>query len=151
MDDIHASLSQTKKKFKHILTGRKRKPDGTGTNPGEEGAGSTNLLPQPEPHVVVGENYDREGDKADAAGEPVFSMDRPPQPDGLEFVPTRGSDNGQEGGEVDIDGGETSKNHSHPHSDVGIVVGSRRSGGREGAHPSPSTLLISHSGTPDGT
>jgi len=151
MDDIRASLSKRKKKAKHLLTGKKRKPDGTGANPGEEGADSTSSLPQPEPHVVVGESYDGEGDEADAAGEPVFSTDPPPQPGGSEPVPAHGVDNGQEGGETDVDGGEASQMDSHPHPDVEVAVGSEHGGEPEGVYPSLSTPSISHSGEPDST
>jgi len=56
MDDIRGSLSKMKKKIKHRLTGRKRKPDGT--NPGGEGADSTSSLPQSEHHILAGEQPD---------------------------------------------------------------------------------------------
>jgi len=150
MDDIRGSLSKMKKKAKRLLTGKKRKPDGTATNPGE-GFNPASSVPQPEPHVVVGESYDGEGDKADAAGEPVFSTDQPPQPDGPESVPAHGSDGGQEGGEPDVDGGEASQMDSHPRPDVEVAVGSGHSEEHEGVHPSPSTPSISHDGKPDGT
>jgi len=148
MDDIRGSLSKMKKKFKHRLTGGKRKPDETGAHPGGEGANSTGSLLQPDPHVVTSENYDQEGDRASAAGERVFSTDPPPQPDEPEPVPARGSDSDQEGGEVDADGGEASQERSHPRPDVEIAVGS---GELEGTHSSPSTPSISHGGKPDGT
>jgi len=153
MADIRGSFSKMKKKVKYRLglIGRKRKPDGAGANPGEEGAGSTSLLPQPEPHVVVGESYDREGDKADAAGQPVFSTDQPPQPDAPLSVPARGSDNDQGGGEADVDGGEASQRHSYPRPDVEVAVGSEHSEELEGVYPSPSTPSISHDGKPDST
>jgi len=141
-----------KKKAKHRLglTGKKAKPDGTAANPGGEGADSTSSLPQPESHVTVGGSCDGEGDKADAAGEPDFSMG-PPQPDGPESVPAYGVDNGQEGGEADVDGGEASQMHLHPHPDVEVAVGSGHSGEPEDVYPSPPTPLISHDGKPDST
>jgi len=142
MEDIRGSLSKVKKKFKHRLTGRKPKPDGTGVNLGEEGAGPASPLPQPEPHVITGASDDREGDRANVAGQRVSSMDGPPHP--------AGTDNGQERDETDVDGGEAGQSHSHPQPDVEVTVGSGRSGELEGTSPSPSTPLISHSGSPEG-
>jgi len=152
MDDIRSSLSKMKKKFKHRvgLTGRKRKSDGTRANPGEEGADSTSSLPQSEPHAVVGESYDGQGDKANAAGKRVIPTYRA-QPEGPESVPARGSDNSREGGEADIDEGEASQRHSHLHPDVEVAVESGRSGELEGVYPSPSTPSIPHGGKPGGT
>ena len=151
MVDIRGSLSKMKKKAKHLLTGKKRKPDGTGANPGGEGVDSTSALPQPESQVLVGRCYDAEGDRADGAGEPVFSTDQPPQPDGPEPVPARGGDHGRQGGEAVVDGGKAGQKHSHPHPDVEVAVGSGHSGELEGVYPSPSTPLISHDGKPDST
>jgi len=150
MDDIRGSLSKMKKKAKHLLTGKKRKPDGTATNPGE-GVNPASSVPQPETQIVVGESYDGEGDKASAAGEQVFSTDQPPQPDGPESVPAHGSDGGQEGGDPDVDGGEASRMDSHPHPDVEVSVGSEHSGELEGVYLSPSALSISRGGKPYGT
>jgi len=150
MDDIRDSLSKMKKKFKHRLTGRKRKPDGTGANPGGEGADSTSSLPQPEPHVVAGESHKREGDRDNTAGERAFSTDRS-QPDGPESVSVRRSDDDQEGGEADADEGEAGHRHSHPRPDVEVMVGSGRSEGLEELYPSPSTPSISRAGELDST
>jgi len=150
MDDIRGSLSKMKKKAKHLLAGKKRKPGGTATNPGE-GVDSVSSVLQPEPRVAVGGSYDGEGDKAGAAGEPAFSTDQPPQSDGPESVPAHGSDGGQEGGEPDVDGGEASLMDSHPYPDVEVAVGSEHSGELEGVYLSPSTPSISHDGKPDGT
>jgi len=151
MDKIRASLSKTKDKLKQRLTGRKRRPGGTGANPSEEGADSTSSLPQPEPSVAADESHSREGDSADASGGRLVSTGQPPQPDGPESVPARGSDNGQEGGDADIGGGEASQNDSHPHPDVEVAVGSGRSGELEGVYPSPSTPSISRGVEPDST
>jgi len=151
MVDIRGSLSKLKKKTKNLLTGKKRKPDGTATDPGEEGVDSASSVQQPEPYAAVGESYDGEGDKADTAGEQVFSMDQALQPDGPESVPAHGSDGGQEGGEADVDGGKAGQMDSHPHTDVGVAVGSGHSGELEAVHPSPSVPSISHDGKPDGT
>jgi len=140
-----------KKKAKHLLTGKKRKPDGTATNPGSEGADSASLLPQPEPHVVVDKSYDGEGDKAGVAGEPDFSTDQPPQPDGPGSVLACGGDGGQLGGEADVGGGEASQMHLYPHPDVEVAVRGGYSGEPEGAYPSPSTPSISHDEKPDST
>ena len=154
MDDIRNSLSKTKKKFKHRLLGRKHKQDGAeSTLDGDsERADSTSLSPQQEPHVVTDQSYDREENRADVtvAGGRATSMDRSPQPDGAESVPAHGNDNGQEGGEADIDGGETSQRGSRLHSDVKVAVGSGHDGELEGVSPSPSTSSIPHGGKPDG-
>jgi len=122
-----------KKKFKHRLTGRKRKPDGMGSTLDPERADSTSSLPQPEPHVVA-------GDRVDAAEERDFSAD-PPQSSTPESVPVpaRGSDNGQEEeGEGEVDGGETSQKHSFPHSGVKVGVDTGHSGELGGIRRSPS-------------
>jgi len=146
MDNIRASLSRTKKKFKQRLMGRKRKPDGTGANSGEETPDSTSSFPQPEPHVVADESHDKEGDRANAAGERASSTVRLPQQDGSGSVPARGNDNRQEGGETDVDVGEASQKDSHRNP-----VGGGRSGELEAIHPSPSTPSISHCAEPDST
>ena len=150
MDDIQASLSKMKKKFKQGLTGRKCKPDGTGDSPGERTHVSTSSLPQPDPHVVADESHDQEGNGVGAAGERASSAVRP-QPDGPESVPARGSDNRQEGGEVDVDGGEASQKDSYPNPDIEVMVGSGRCGELEGVHSSPSTPSISRGTQSDST
>jgi len=149
MDDIRASLSKTKKKLKQRLTGRKHKPDGTEVNPGEERTDSTSSLPQPEPHIVADETHGREEDRTDAPGERVVSTGRPPQLDGPESVPARGSDNGQERGDADIDGG--GQKDSHPRPGVEVAVGSGNSGELEVVYPSLSTPSISRDVEPDST
>jgi len=150
MDDIRGPFSRMKKKLKHRLTGGKRKPGGTVANPDWERTDSMSSLPQPEPHVVAGKSYGREGDRANAAGEREFSTDRL-QPAEPESVSAREGDNGQGGEVADVDGGETSQRHSHLHPDLEVGVESGRGRGPEGVHPSPSTPSISHGGKLDGT
>jgi len=136
MDDIRGSLSKMKKKLKHRLAGGKPKPDGTAANPDGETADSTSSLPQPELHIVADESHDREGDRANAAGERIFGTDQPPQSAEPESaMPAREDDNGR-GGEV---------------ADVDVAVGSGRSGESEEVHPSPSTPSISHDEKLDST
>jgi len=144
MDDVRNSLSKMKKKFKRRLPRRKHKPDGTGaTSDGNpERVGSMSSPPQPGPHPIADKSYDREGNRADAAGKQVSSVNRPSQPDGPESC---GSDNGQGGGEADVDREKASQRDSRPHSGAEVTVGS----GRDGIYPSPSTPSISHSGEPD--
>jgi len=149
MEDIRGSLSKVKKKFKHRLTGRKPKLDGTGANLGEEGADPTSPLPQPEPHVITGASDDREGDRVNVAGQRVSSTGGPPQPAESESVPARRTDNGKEREEADVAGEEAGQSHSHQQPDIEVVVGSGCSGELEGVNPSPSIPLISHSGNPD--
>jgi len=144
MDDIRASLSRTKKKYKQRLAGKKRQPDGTGVD-------TTSSLPQSEPHVVADEGHDQEGDGADAAEEPFFSTDRPPQPGRPESMPVRGNGNGQEEGEADVGGGEISQRESYAHPDVDVAVGSGRSGELEAVSPSPPAPSIPRGGKPDST
>jgi len=150
MDGMRHSLYKTKKKVKHLLTGRKRKPDETGPNPGGEGADSTTSLPRSGPHAVADESRDQEDDKADAARVQGSSTDRPSQPDGSESVPARGSDNGQ-GGEADVDGGEAGQKDSHPRPDVEVAVGDTHSGELERVYLPPSAPSISRSVRADST
>jgi len=146
MGNIQSSLSKMKNKFKQRLAGRKRRPDGTGADPGEGRADPTNPPPQPDPHAIADESHDLEGDRADAAGERASSTVRLSQQDGPESVPARGNDNHQEGGEADVDEGEASQRDSYPNP-----VGGGRSGELEAVNPSPSTPSISHGAEPDGT
>jgi len=151
MDNVRDSFSKMKKIFKHRLTGRKRKPDGTRADPGGERADLTTSIPQPESHDVTSQSYNREGDRTNTAGEQVSSTDPPPQPDGPESVPTRGSDNGQEEGETDVDGGETSQRDSHTRPEIEVATGSGHSGELYGVYHSSSTPSISHGGSVDST
>jgi len=150
MDDIRGSLSKMKKRFKHRLAGGKRKPGGTGASPGGEGTDSKSSLPQQEPHVTAGKSYEREGDRANVAGEQGFSTDRP-QSEEPESVPVRGSDDGKEGGKADIDGGEAGQRHSRPNPDVEVAVGSGCGEELEAVYPSPSTPSILRGGDSDST
>ena len=151
MDDIRASLSRTKNKFKQRLTERKRKPDGTGANPGEGRAVPTNPLPQPEPDAIVDESHNIEGDSANAAGERASSTVRPPRSDGPESGQALGIDNRQEGGEADVDGGEASQKGLYLYPDVGVAVGGGRSGELEAVDPSPSIPSNLHDVEPGST
>jgi len=146
MNDIRDSFSRTRKRLGYQLTGRKYKPDGTGTNPSGESVDSTTSLPQPDPHVVAGESDDQEGAGVNAAGECVLSTDRHPQPDRSESVLAYGSDNAQEGGEESVDGGGTSQVDSYSYPDVEVAVGSGHNGEPEEVYPSPS-----HGGRLDST
>jgi len=131
MDDIRASFSRTKKKFKQRLTGSKRKPDVTGPDTRGERIDSTGSLPRPEPLVVAGGGHDGGGSGADADGPQAYSTDLGRR-------------------EVDISGGGFSQRHSHLHSDVESAMGSRRSGEVERVHPSTSTPQIPGSGKTNG-
>jgi len=150
MDNIRGSLSRMKKRFKRRPAGGKRKQDGTGASPGGEGTDSKSSLPQPEPHVTAGKSYEREGDRANVAGERSFSADRP-QSEEPESLPVREGDDGKEGEKADVDGGEAGQTHSRPNPDVEAAVGSGRGEELEAVHPSPSTPSISRGGVPDGT
>jgi len=139
-----------KKKLR--LTGEKRKPDGTTANPDGERTDSTSSLPRPEHHVIEGEDYDREGDRDNVAGERVLLTDPPPQPAEPESVPAREGDNVQGGEVADIDGGEASQRHPHPHSDSEIWEESGSSGEVEWFSFSGSTPPLSPlGGEPDST
>ena len=60
MDEMRDSVSKMKKKIKDKLKGSGRKSDRTRVDVGGEGASSTGPLPQPDPHVVVGDGHNRE-------------------------------------------------------------------------------------------
>jgi len=100
---------------------------------------------------VTDESRDQEGDRADTAGERASLTDRLPQSDGPESMPAYGNDNDQEGGDVDVDGGEASQKDSHPHPAVEVVVGGVRGEELEGVCPSPPTPSISRGVEPDST
>jgi len=125
MDDIRASFSRMKKKFKHRLTRTKRKPDRTGADARGERAVSTGSLPLPEPRVVAG------ADGANADGRQAYSMDLGRR-------------------EADIGGGGFSQRHSHLRSDVESEMGSKPSGEVERVCPSTSTPQIPSSGKTNG-
>ena len=150
---IRDSFSRLKKKFKHPLTGKKRKSDKTGADAGGERVDSASSLSRLEPPVVAGGSHAREDNGANAGERQVGSTDQPP-----ESVQTRGSEGDQEGGDVDFDRRGVSQMDPHPHSDVEVGVGSGPSGKGDGldgekveqVDPSPSALPTSHDGEPDG-
>ena len=151
-------FSRSKKKLKHLLTGRKKKSGGTGpSETGGANVGSAGLVSQPVPYIVVSGTHDLEDDGASAGGR-QGSMDQLPQKDEPEPVPACGSEAGQEGREADIDGGEVGQRYSHPHPDIEVVVGSGPSRKEndvdevkaEQVCPSPSTPPVPHGGKPDG-
>ena len=154
---IRDSFSRSKKKFKHLLTGRKHKSGGTGTETGGESVSSVGSVPRPVPHIVAGGSHDLEDDGGSAGGSAGLAHQFPQQI-GPELGPAHGGETGQEGGEADVDRGEVGQKHLHPDSDIEATVGSGP--GREGndidevrveqVHPSPSTPPIPHSGKPDG-
>ena len=154
---IRDSFSRSKKKVKHLLTGRKHKSGGTGTETGEESVGSVGSLPQSVPDIVAGSSRNLADNRASGGGR-AGSADQFPQQDEPELAPAGGSETGQGGGEVDVDRGEVGQRHSHLDPDVEAVVGS--GSGREGSntdevkvkqvHPSPSTPSIPHGREPDG-
>ena len=154
---IRDSFSRSKKKFKHLLSGRKHKSGGTGTETGGESASSVGSVPRPVPHVVAGGSHDLEEDGG-SAGRRAGSVDQFPQQTEPELAPTHGGETGQEGGEADADRGEVGQRHLHPDSDVEATVGggpgpegSNTDGVKvEQVHPSPSTPPIPHGGKPDG-
>jgi len=141
MDGIRDSFSRMKKRIKHRLTGRKRKPDRTVVVGGGHHRGGNRVnvdgqidqpgsLPRPEPHLVAGGSHDRGGDGTNTDGRQVYSTDRGKV-------------------EVDLGGREFSQRHSYLHSDVEAAMESGRSGEVERARPSPSTPPIPNSGKPD--
>jgi len=141
MDSIRHSLSKTKKKLKQRLTGRRRKPDGTGANPGGERVDSTSSLPRPDPHVVAGESHGQ-GNSTNADGEQVRLTDRP-QPEEPESVSTCGGGNDQEG--------EVSQIHPPLHPDSESGMGSESSEVEWFSLSGSTASLSLHGGEPDGT
>ena len=119
MDDIRDSFSRGKKKIKHRLTGRKRKPDGKGPDTRGERVDPSDSLPRPEPHVVTGGGQDRGGNETNADGQQAHSTDLGRR-------------------EIDIGGGGSSKRLS----DVESAMESGRGREVERLHPSPSTPQI---------
>ena len=154
---IQHSFSRSKKKFKHLLPGRKQKLGRTGTETGGDRVGPAGSPPQSVSHVVAGGSHDLEDNQVSTDGR-QGSTDQLLHQDESGLAPARGNETNQEGGEVDVDGGEDGRRHSHPDSDVEVAVGSRPS--QEGndadevkveqVRPSPSTPSIPHSGKPDG-
>ena len=138
-------------KLRRLLTGRKRKPDGTGAETGGGGINQAYSVLPPEPYVVAVDDHD-EGNGASVDSQQVRSTGRPPQPDEPEPVQASGS-----GDHPDADGREVNQKYSHLHSDVEMEAGSGPS--REGndargenderVYPSPPALSIPHSGKPD--
>lgn len=114
---IRDSFSRLKDKIKHPLTGGRHKPDGTGADVGGERVHPEGSLLRPEPHVVADGSHGREDHGANSDGRQAHPRDQPPQADEPESVPARGSGNGQEGGETDVDG-EVGQSHQHSHPDA---------------------------------
>ena len=133
MDDIRDSLSRMKKKIKYRITGRKRKPDGTGADTPGERADSPGSLPRPESRVVAGGGHDQGGNGANTDGQQAYSTDQGRR-------------------EVDIGGGAISQRHSYLDSDVDAATGSRRTSEEVGrVYPSPYTPPVPDSGKSDST
>ena len=149
------SFSQLKKKVKHRLTGKKSKPNETGTDFDDD---STGPLSGTDPHVVAGGSHDQEGEGANADGGQVISMVRP-QPNEPGSASGRGGGNDQGRKGIDVDVREVNETHLHLHSiDVGVAEGSGPTEGKdiggekvERGYPSPSTTSIPHDGKPDST
>jgi len=147
--DIRDSASKLKKRFKHLF-----KPGRTGASPSEETVDTPSSISQPAHHIVAGGSHNREDPGADSDGRQIRSMDQPPAPGVPEPAPACGSDDDQEG----FGGGQATLRYSHPHSDIGVPVGSGPSqegngtGGKKvgRVYPSPSTPSIVHGGKPDG-
>ena len=151
--DIRNPFSRLKKKVKGL--GRKQKPGKTGTGADANSVTPDNLPPQSESHVVAD---DREGNGADEDGQKAGPTDQPPQRDEPEPVPANGGEDGQGGGEADLDGGKVSPMYSHAHPDVEVVAGggpcrdgNGADGDDSGQFRSRSYLAsIPHGGEPDG-
>ena len=115
-------FSRLKKKIKHPLTGRKRKPGRTGADASGESVRSEGSLPRPEPRVVAGGSHDQDSSGANADGRQARPTDRPPPPGEPESVPVRGSENDQQGGEGDVGEGEGVQSRLHPQQDSEATV-----------------------------
>ena len=153
--DIRESFSRLKKKFKRA--GRKRKPEGTGTDSGGESVNPAGLLSRPVSHIVAGSSRSRDDNGSDADVRREYSIGRLPTPSMQESVSARGGDDCQGGKEGGVDGWEESQRHSHLHSDIEVAVGSESGQGGNGVNGenirqvdlSPSTPSIMYSGKPD--
>ena len=79
MDDLRDSLSKFRKDFKHRFGGRKPKEDKLGASGCEESVGPSSLLPQPEPHVLMGGGREKEKEGPNVEEESiraVFAADK---------------------------------------------------------------------------
>jgi len=88
--DLGDSFSKLKKKVKHRLAGKKRKPGGNEAGADGEIAGAESSLPRPEPHFMAGNG---EGSGANPDRWQACSTDPPLQPDELGPVEVGGSEN----------------------------------------------------------
>jgi len=146
--DIRGPFSRLKKKLRH--PGSKPKPGRTGLDSGGE---REDLAASPSVLLADG-GHNRGEDGANADGRQISSTDRPLSPDVPGPALAGRSEGNQGGGDGGIDGVEVSQRHSHPHSDVKVVVGSGPScegtgsyrGNAKGVIPSPSTPSIQLSG-----
>ena len=117
---IRDSFSRLKEKLDLKSTGRRRKPDGTGSGTDKERVGS---LPRPEPCVVAGGGHDRAGGGSNADVRQVRPRDRLPRPDKPKSEPSD-----QEGGGVVVGGDDTQR---HSNLSLGVEVAVRSGPGRE--------------------
>ena len=119
--DLGDSFSKLKKKVKHRLAGKKRKPGGNEAGADWEIARPAGSFPRPEHHIVTG---DGEGGGAKADGRQAHSTGPSLQPDEPESVSAGGSENDQGEGGSDVEGNEVSQSYPHLHLDVRVSMGS---------------------------
>jgi len=154
--NIRRSFSRLKNKLERPNS--KRKPDRISANSGGERRDAAGSLSQPASCVVVDGGRDQEDKENDTDGQQIRSTDRPSATGVPEPVPAGRSNNGQEGIEGGVHGGEVSQRYLHPHSDIRLAVGSgsgHKGNEAEGeqvgrVRSSPSTPSITLSRKPDG-
>ena len=135
MDDILDSLSKKGRKFKHLLRGKKNKPDRVGANTPGESAGSSTSLLRPEPRVAAG-GHDGEGSGTSTDVRKIRPRDRSRHP---EPMPAVGSNDDQQRRKADVDEKEASQRYFHLDPDVEVAVRGGPSREVEQVYPSPST------------
>ena len=139
---LRKPFSRLKKKVKNRLGGSGPEPETGGTDAGGEGVGRTGSLPQPSPHLIPQDGYDRpqSGNEADIGGERVGSTDLLPHSDGPGFVPVNEIGRDGEVSEAVIEGREVGGGNLHLRLGVGPSQGGNNTD-EEQVHqvnPSPS-------------
>lgn len=142
---LRESFSKVKKGIKDRFKGSRRKKDRKGPGSSGERAESEESFSRSEASFAGGGHRDPEGSGPGAVGRRLSSTVHPAQRDQSEPVPTGETKISREGGVHQIK--TTRTQPSHPHSDVGAVVGS---GPSEKAEQVPSESSISGGIKPNG-
>ena len=142
--------SGLKRKLKRRFGGGRHELERTVADVDGGRVGSTLSLPQPRPHAIAKDEYNRPVSWNDACadGGQVDSADPTPYSGDPGFVPIS---EGQHDSEVAIEGRETSERGSYPGLDVDHVVEGAPSQGGDVDQLDPSTHSISRGGESEST